>query len=95
MEIIAQEAKIMNAWMQYLGDHDCKDAHNVDKNISIVYKEMGLRSERAHTTENLAQDFVTHLKVLDMIAAGMENSASHRNAPLLKGLVEDKLNDKT
>lgn len=72
-------------------DHDSEDAETVDEDIEIENEGSELCSERAQTTRYLLQDIVTNSEVEDMIATEIEKSTSLCNAPVLVGVVEEKL----
>lgn len=63
------------------------------EDIKIEDKELELDLERAPSTENQTQDFVTCSDVQAIIAVGMEKVASDLHAPALLELGKDKLLD--
>lgn len=71
---------------QGLEDCDGEDAANVDEYIKTADKESELDCDRAETTEYLTDDFITHLEVQNLMAAGMRKSTSHQNDFVLRGL---------
>lgn len=54
---------------------------------------MELNRERAQTTKFLTREFFTSSEVQDMIDAERENMTFHPNAPVVTGIMEEKLID--
>lgn len=72
-EIIAQYAKIMDAWMQALDKRDGEDAKNKDEVFPTEDEKLELDRKRAQTTEGPTGEFAIHSEVPAMIMAEMKH----------------------
>lgn len=72
-------------------DPDAEDSSNINEDKEIAEEKLELHGDRVQTAEYSTQDIFTRSEVQHMIATEMEKSTSHCNAPVLPGMVEEKL----
>lgn len=70
--LLAEDAKIMDAWTPALKDRDGEDAAIVDEHMEIKNKEWEPVRAGAAPMEHPTQDFVTSSKVQKLITAEMQ-----------------------